>query len=489
MTPGAGAIMAERPLTEYQAGVHGRLISVSRPAGDLSVAAFLRQGRGRQRFYWRDGRSDVTVAGLGAAVELMGWGETRFSSLQRQARELFDHELVWDCRQPLAAPRLFGGFAFGEDFAPDVTWAAFKPAHFILPHFQLAGQGEQRWLTINALLPPGEDPAGSRAVLLEALEARYHDFKLQTPSLQPATEPGPAGSQVSYPLAFPEWAAMIDAARAVFASSPLRKVVLSRVCEVRQPQAVDVDSALAHLESRYPDCYTFLFEPRPRHAFFGATPELLARVQGRDLCTAGLAGSAPRGATPEEDRRNVQALLASAKDRHEHQLVVESIRRRLAPVAAALRAPQTPQVLTLSNIHHLYTPMSARLLRRTGVLPLVEILHPTPAMGGTPRELALEFIRRNEPTLRGWYAAPVGWIDHSLDGAFAVAIRSAVAQERRVWLYAGAGIVPASLAEREWQETGWKFRPILEALERGNVGTFERGNVPALERWKMNHDP
>jgi menaquinone-specific isochorismate synthase len=98
------------------------------------------------------------------------------------------------------------------------------------------------------------------------------------------------------------------------------------------------------------------------------------------------------------------------------------------------------------------------------VLPVVELLHPTPAMGGSPRELAMAYIQRNEPFPRGWYAGPIGWIDQKLDGAFAVAIRSAVAQERRAWLYAGAGIVDESNAEREWQETALKFEPILNAL-------------------------
>ena len=92
---------------------------------------------------------------------------------------------------------------------------------------------------------------------------------------------------------------------------------------------------------------------------------------------------------------------------------------------------------------------------------------PTPALGGSPRHLAMQFIQEAEPVTRGWYGAPVGWIDHNLDGAFAVAIRSAVAQEKRVWLYAGAGIVSDSIPQKEWDETALKFRPMLEALGMG----------------------
>ena len=140
------------------------------------------------------------------------------------------------------------------------------------------------------------------------------------------------------------------------------------------------------------------------------------------------------------------------------------MRGRLTGLGAELEIPDAPVVYTLSNIQHLYTPIQGKLAAAIGVLPLVETLHPTPALGGAPREQALAFISQAESVPRGWYAAPVGWIDHNLDGAFGVAIRSAVAQRQRVWLYAGAGIVADSEPEKEWAETGWKFRPIQQAL-------------------------
>ena len=158
------------------------------------------------------------------------------------------------------------------------------------------------------------------------------------------------------------------------------------------------------------------------------------------------------------------ALLASTKDRHEHALVVNALGEILQPICSQLTIAEEPSVLSLSNIQHLFTPVRAELRTEVGVLPLVEALHPTPAMGGTPRELGLKFIRDNEPTLRGWYAAPVGWIDANMEGAFAVAIRSAVVQKERAWAYAGAGIVPDSVAQSEWEETGWKFQPIIRSV-------------------------
>jgi menaquinone-specific isochorismate synthase len=141
-----------------------------------------------------------------------------------------------------------------------------------------------------------------------------------------------------------------------------------------------------------------------------------------------------------------------------------SMLERLAPLTSQLEISPQPGVHKLRNIQHLFTPVRARLLAPDGVLPLVHLLHPTPALGGSPRALAMQFIQKAEPVPRGWYAAPVGWIDYRLDGAFAVAIRSAVSQENRAWLYAGAGIVADSQPRREWEETALKFQPMLHAL-------------------------
>ena len=157
-------------------------------------------------------------------------------------------------------------------------------------------------------------------------------------------------------------------------------------------------------------------------------------------------------------------FLNDPKERHEHALVVETLRERLEPLTSELSVPDEPQILKLSNVLHLHTPIEGRLKAKSGVLPVIEKLHPTPAMGGKPRDLALDFIRKAEPVPRGWYAAPIGWIDSDLDGTFGVAIRSAVSQDKRVWLYAGVGIVADSQPQREWDETALKFRPMLGAL-------------------------
>ncbi len=441
----------------------GRLASYSIPAPQISAEGFLRQACGQARVFWANGGGQQAHAGFGIAAQLAAWGPGRFDDIQRQAAELFADAETFGEQNPLSMPRLFGGFAFREDFLPDNTWAVFHPAQFILPHFQLAHSAGESWLTINALLGPEESAEDRRGILREAVEARYSALVIAEQQVAGSVEYG-AGLHLDYPLDYERWEEQVRYAVEMITRTALEKVVLARICEVSSATPIDIDGVLAYLNRSYRECTRFLFEPRPKHAFYGATPELLARVQGDQLETMALAGSAPRGETAVEDKAQQAALLASTKDQSEHRLVVEAMRRRLAPFVEEISLPESPEIYTLSYIHHLYTPIAARLSEASGVLPLVQALHPTPALGGTPRNLALGFISEVEQVPRGWYAGPIGWIDSELNGEFAVAIRSAVAQERRAWLYAGAGIIAGSIAAREWLETALKFEPMLRAL-------------------------
>ena len=534
--------LSPRSSDEYSVERHGRLVSASRPVADLPFERFLQAASGQERFFWRDGRQGITFAGSGVAAHLIGYGHGRFAAIQRQASEIFknaivrlpsanlreetrrqrsnskvivlsqrnasppvlpavirdlsrpfaDHPGFADPPPELALPRLFGGFAFREDFVPDMTWTGFHPGHFILPHYQFVEQDGLGWLTINALSPPEDDATATIPPLEEALDAMIRELARssanncsrddvprspQVPLSENSRPFADHNLEIDYPLRFDEWAKLIENALLSFDATPLKKVVLSRIAQLRAPKPLIIRRMLTHLCADYPDCFSFLFEPQPGHAFLGATPELLVRVRGVELETMALAGSMaadrPLRAQAEvirassrhlADRPLAAALLASAKDRHEHALVVKALRAILQPLCRQLNVPAEPAVLALSNIQHLYTPVKARLNSPEGVLPLVEALHPTPAMGGTPRELGMAFIRGNEPTLRGWYAAPVGWIDCNMEGAFAVAIRSAVVQKERAWAYAGAGIVPGSVPQAEWEETNWKFQPIISII-------------------------
>jgi isochorismate synthase len=260
-----------------------------------------------------------------------------------------------------------------------------------------------------------------------------------------------------------EWQAIVAGASAAVRSGDLRKVVLAREIRLRSERAFDTVAALERLVDAYPTCTVFAISQGER-TFLGATPERLVRFAGGELRTACLAGSERRGATAEEDRQLGESLLLSAKNREEHAVVVRALRESLARLCDELIMPDAPELLSVSNVHHLYTPVTARPRGGVGLLDAVERLHPTPAVGGDPRPDALAYIRAHEQLDRGWYAAPVGWLGHDGAGEFAVALRSALVAGRQASLFAGCGIMGDSDPAREYAESLLKFRPMLAAL-------------------------
>ena len=446
---------------------YGRLLSCSVPCDGISFTDFLGAAEGQPRTYWQNRNDNIAFAGAGTAVELMAWGKDRFRKIVQGARELYAKAHIVGGDPSRTGPRLYGGFSFRDDFTPDNTWSIYAPAHFVLSHYQLVSIGGETWLTINAQIPLDEDPQALVNDLCTALREKIKE--LQANRARMSGKEQSRLESVHYPMSFAMWQKMIGHATERIHAGELNKVVLSRAAELRFEQRVRILPILNQMATDYADCYRFLFEPRPHFAFYGASPELLASVRGNRMDTVGLAGSIGRGSKLEDDLRLGKELLRSHKNRHEHRIVVDKIRDRLQPLTESLEIASAG-LLKLKNIQHLHSPIHGRLKRATGILALVEALHPTPALGGDPRDRAMRLIRDLEPIPRGWYGAPVGWIDANLDGQFTVAIRSAVAQESRVWVYAGAGIVGDSQPKAEWEETALKFRPMLDAHQNEYPG-------------------
>ncbi|MBL8146830.1 MAG: isochorismate synthase [Anaerolineae bacterium] len=425
--------------------------------------ALLRLANGAPRLFWREPEEGLTVVGLGAAAVLRADGPLRAARLQLQMDHLFAGSVI-EADSPLAVqPRLFGGLSFTPSPEPDALWADFGPACFVLPRLMVTVTAGGAWLTVGRY----DDDLADSAARIQGLrdEAEAFCAALGEPPAAAVSAPRwaltPAVSREA-------WQRMVTQAVSQIRGGELRKVVLSRALEAAADGPFDVIAALERLDSQYPYTYRFLFEPEGESAFFGASPELLAEVHESVLTTAALAGSRRRGRTEAEDAALAAELLASPKEREEHQIVVESILARVTPYARRVEAPSEPGILRLPNIQHLHTPVRAELETHFDVLDLVAELHPTPAMGGYPARAAMTAIGELESVARGWFASPFGWIDAVGNGVFAVAIRSAIARGSLARLYAGAGIVAESVAEQEWDETGLKFRPLLNALGAEN---------------------
>jgi isochorismate synthase len=257
------------------------------------------------------------------------------------------------------------------------------------------------------------------------------------------------------------------------ADNPLHKVVLARALELVADAPMDARAVLRRLVAADPAAYGYLVDLSAAGdgyagvALVGASPELLVARSGDRVECRPFAGSAPRAADPDADAANGAALAASAKNRHEHQLVIETIRAALQPLCDDLSIAAEPQLSRTAALWHLCTPISGRLRdTSTSAIDLALALHPTPAVGGVPTEAAVQLIAELEGD-RGFYAGAVGWCDAAGDGRWVVSLRCAQlsADRRSALARAGGGIVAESDPDDEVAETTTKFATILNALE------------------------
>jgi salicylate biosynthesis isochorismate synthase/menaquinone-specific isochorismate synthase len=217
------------------------------------------------------------------------------------------------------------------------------------------------------------------------------------------------------------------------------------------------------MREQFSSCFCFCCGT-PEAAFIGASPELLVRRSGASVSTVALAGSTRRSSDPAVDDHLGEQLLHSDKNRREQRIVSERIVRTLRPHAVWVEAAPEPEVIKVANIQHLGTPVIAQLAEPRSAVELAGLMHPTPAVGGEPRERAAAAISELEEMDRGWYAGPIGWMDATEDGEFCVGLRSALLRDRDAHLYAGVGIVAGSDPAAELEETEIKLQALLPLL-------------------------
>ncbi|MFP8952473.1 isochorismate synthase MenF [Natrialbaceae archaeon A-arb3/5] len=426
------------------------LVSRSREVGDVSFGSIV-GAADESRTLWAtpDG---LEIAGRGVAARFTASGPDRFARVRTQADRAFD---ALDHDGPdLARPRAFGGVSFHDGHEPSPPWTGFDAASFVVPRVLVTRSDETDGTWITAV--------GNGAADADDRLEQWTDRVADGPAMQ-SSGSGPGVVSTRRTTSRANWADQIDAALTRIEDGHLAKVVLAQTLSVDLEDSIDVSAILERLRRQYPNCYRFLVGHGVGGTFFGAPPEQLVSKRGERVETEALAGSAPRGETPETDDEHVERMLADDKLKREHELVVEAIREQLGPFARNLTVTDRT-IRKLATIQHLLTPITATLADDRHVLELVEALHPTPAVGGVPPAAAWETIREAETFDRGWYAAPIGWFDGDGDGEFAVGLRSGIAADETVTLFAGNGIVADSDPDEEWEEVQLKFRPILDEL-------------------------
>ncbi|PEH28135.1 isochorismate synthase EntC [Salmonella enterica] len=258
--------------------------------------------------------------------------------------------------------------------------------------------------------------------------------------------------------------AMVARAAMLTATPDVDKVVLSRLIDITTDVAVDSGALLERLVAQNPVSYNFHVPLADGGVLLGASPELLLRKEGERFSSLPLAGSARRQPDDVLDREAGNRLLASQKDRHEHELVTQAMKQILRDRSTELQLPSSPQLITTPTLWHLGTPFEGKANAGENALTLACLLHPTPALSGFPHQVAKKLIAELEPFDRELFGGIVGWCDAEGNGEWVVTIRCAKLQGNQVRLFAGAGIVPASSPVGEWRETGVKLSTMLNVF-------------------------
>lgn len=438
-----------------------KLVSISLEVEALDPLAVLASiyEPGERHFYAERPAEHLAIAGAEAVLSFTGSGPHRFVDCQAFIDDVLGNAIVvGDQGVPFAGPHFFTAFTFFDEAGADEPFASVS---VFVPRWQVACRAGRTIAVANVMVGEASDIPALAEKIWRAHQ-RFGGFVTGAGLFTPGGEPpqitlSELGGGEHYKAAVRRAVTRIN-------SGEFAKIVLARAKDLVANAPLHPMWALDGLRQRFRDCYAFSVANGQGQSFIGASPERLVRVHGGMLTTEALAGSAPRGATVEEDARLGAELLQSAKDRHEHQLVLDSILRRVRPLGLQLDFPAEPRLRQLANVQHLHTPVRAALPVGVRVLEVIAGLHPTPAVGGVPREAALAGIREMENFSRGLYAGAIGWIDGRGNGEFFVGLRSALIDGHKARLYAGAGIVAASQPELELAETDLKFLAMERAL-------------------------
>ncbi|MHA6252306.1 isochorismate synthase [Oceanobacillus sp. CAU 1775] len=409
----------------------------------------------KDRFFWRSSSRKLTFTGVGKA-DTLETNEDRYTQTENQWKELLDHAFVDNPFEGIPGTGIvaFGGMSFDPLEERTPLWAKFKQSQFYIPEIMLTEYENNFYLTLNIVLTKIDD-VDKVADKLRKMSQDFlqgEPFEEQDLKIDKKIEINPE-----------KWKESVKVATKEIQEKKAEKIVLAREIRLHFNEEVNIASVLEQLIETQQTSYIHAFES-DGDCFIGATPERLVKVEDKDLLSTCLAGTAPRGKTEEEDAKIGYQLLHDEKNLREHDFVVQMIKNALINSCTNVVMPEKPVLFPLKNLQHLYTPVTGQLKDGYTIFDVVAALHPTPALGGTPTVESLAFIREHELLDRGWYGAPLGWVDSNNNGEFVVAIRSGLIQGNEASLFAGCGVVADSDPELEYEETKIKLLPMLNVL-------------------------
>lgn len=412
----------------------------------IDLLSWLTQQKDTTKIYGSDQSDNYAIAGIGEAYTL-GWeGPAHHQEIFQQMKSILTSQYPY--------LRFYGGFCF-DDQNPDREWKNFGTYKFIIPRFELATKEGEMLFACNIIVEPSL-PNTYSGVLKELTELPYQPNDVMFRNLEAISRDDTPSHE--------EWKNNTKSILKAITKNECQKIVLARKTRFYFDQPLNPWLILRQLKKVTPYSFHFCFQYKENEVFLGASPERLYRREGRKINSEAVAGTRPRGATHKEDEFLRHDLVYSEKDQREHQFVVDAVQAGLSGICTKVEKDKIASVLSLQNGHHLVTEFHGELKEGVEDAQILELLHPTPAVGGVPKEQALRIIRTIEPFSRGWYAGPIGFVGLN-QTEFVVAIRSALVRNNVLTVYAGAGIVAGSDPASEWDEVENKISNFLKVLK------------------------
>jgi menaquinone-specific isochorismate synthase len=409
----------------------------------IDAIDWLEAQNSKVKIYGANQENTAVIAGIGEALTFEGRQINHFAKVFAELRSHLTPQYPY--------MQWYGGFCFDGNYC-DAQWREFNCYRFVLPRFELAADGGKMIFACNLI---GSLTELRRESLLKELKNLKEKFK-------PKISKWKISKRQDLP-SFGQWDRNATTVLEAIHRGDCAKVVLARKTVLKFPANINPLAIFRKLTKVTPNSYHFYFQFAST-TFLGASPERLYKRQGRKICSEAIAGTSPRGTSPLQDKKLRSDLLNSKKNKHEHKFVVDAIQSSLKPLCSRLTHKPKASVISLSNGHHLMTPFEGQLKDGVNDEDVLQSLHPTPAVAGTPRDKAMVSIRRMENFSRGWYAGPVGYV--GLDWVeFVVGIRSGVVKGKELSVYAGAGIVKGSNSKDEWQEIENKISNFIKVIK------------------------
>lgn len=407
-------------------------------------------------FFFENPDKKFSMLGIGLVLDFSENGLGRLSSLNKKIQDLKRKVISNWKGDENQLPLICGTMKFTAEHSKE-EWQDFYDSDWFVPEFIFVKTSEEEYFVYNFL-----NKNSSQKKIEDKFNLRLKELFELTPTQENKTfkilniQGGSAKDKK-------KWKILVKNTIDKLTEQDISKLVLSRRVILKLTDQPDWDSLLKYFRSNYPTSYIYLYH-KNNSTFFGASPERLIKFHQKEITIDVIAGSLPRGTNEHEEKLLEEQMSLSKKLNTEHELVLHQVKKSISRFVSKIYSNRVP-FKKLKEVQHLHTVLKSEMLAEAKMLEIVESIFPTAAVCGEPKDKSLGLIKKIEDYNRGLYSGLIGYFNFDDEGEFIVAIRSALYNQKKLYAYAGVGILKESDPEIEYNETELKLKTILNFFD------------------------